>query len=209
MSAESVKDSLGRWAFGASIAPEAFNHPLWKSTFAALKAAPLPMAAPGRKKMSSFVMDRLDEQDESDVVLMMNDPKIRMYGWSASTDSATVHHEPVTAYSGLLPTEQKPVLLKFANSSTARKRLRILKATARSETTRKGLKLKRKALKRTATSTKRKAPREKAVKRAAVKRTTTTRIKSTPLFESARSTWLVPSSLWLASLCLSYKEAED
>ena len=154
-------------------------------------------------------MDRLDEQDESHVVLMMNDPKIRMYGWSASTDSATFHHEPVAVYSGLLPTEQKPVLLKFANSSTARKRLRILKATARSETTRKGLKLKRKALKRTATSTKRKAPREKAVKRAAVKRTTTTRIKSTPLFESARSTWLVPSSLWLASLCLSYKEAED
>jgi hypothetical protein len=49
------------------------------------------------------------------------------------------------------------------------------------------------ALKRTATSTKRKAPREKAVKRAAVKKTATTRklMKSTLLFESARSTWLV------------------
>jgi hypothetical protein len=112
---ESVEDKIGRWEFATGIAPHAFEHPLWPIAFNAMRTAPPSMIPPRRSKLARDVLNRLHESDEDEVLKMLNDPSIGHFGFSASVDKATVHHESVGVFSAMLPTKSKPVLLNFSN----------------------------------------------------------------------------------------------
>ena len=112
---ESVEDKIGRWAFATGIPPHAFEHPLWPIAFNAMRTAPPSMIPPKRKKLARDVLNRLHEYDEDEVLKILNDPSIGHFGFSASVDKATVHHESVGVFSAMLPTKIKPVLLNFSN----------------------------------------------------------------------------------------------
>ena len=112
-----MEDAIGKWAFGAGIAPTAFEHRLWKPCFDAVKTAPASMGAPGQARLAGPVLDRIHDGGEEMVNLAMNDTSIQKYGWCATTDAATVHGEPIMVYSAMRPTHPAPLLLKFANGS--------------------------------------------------------------------------------------------
>ena len=87
---ENVEDKIARWSFAAGIPPSAFDHPLWGSAFGAIRTAPGSMVAPRRKKLVGPILDRLYIADHDTVILMLNDPAIEHFDFSASTDKATV-----------------------------------------------------------------------------------------------------------------------
>jgi hypothetical protein len=48
---------------------------------------------------------------------IMNENTIAEYGWSASSDGATVHHEPLLVVVAHLPTHPKPINLAYMNTT--------------------------------------------------------------------------------------------
>jgi hypothetical protein len=116
---ETVEDKIGRWAFATGIPPHAFDHPLWPIAFNSMRTSPQSMIPPKRIKLARDVLNRLHEYDEDEVLKLLNDPSIGHFGFSASMDKATVHHESVGVFSAMLPTKTKPVLLNFSNYGKA------------------------------------------------------------------------------------------
>ena len=72
-----MEDAIGKWAFGAVIAPTAFKHHLWKPCFAAMKNDPASMGAPGRARFAGPVLDRIHDAGAEMVNLAMNDTSPR------------------------------------------------------------------------------------------------------------------------------------
>lgn len=116
-SVEEVEDALGRWVFGTGVPPNALQGELWDGLWVAIRNAPPSMPIPRRRKVSNEVLTRLNQTDEDEVTIKMHDPAIEKYGWTSSTDAGTVHGESVTVFNAHLPSEKKPFLLGFVNSS--------------------------------------------------------------------------------------------
>lgn len=114
-----MEDSVARWAFGTGIPPSVFDNPLWASAFASIRNAPSSMIAPKRIKLAGPIANRLHESDDDEVTLILNDSSVEHFGFSASTDKATVHHESIAVISCMLPLKNKPVLHGFSNHGKA------------------------------------------------------------------------------------------
>jgi hypothetical protein len=108
----------GEWMADTGMPPHYFDSPKWPAAFQVIANRPAAMNAPMRRKMGIGVRDRLYNLQANSIAKIMNDSMITKYGWSASSNGATVHYEPpLLVIVAHLPTHTKPITLAYMNTT--------------------------------------------------------------------------------------------